>query len=287
MQLTKKQTQKLANLLNQITNKCIHEDKSPHFISWSQLQNWLECPYKHYLISIDKSVPYETNEYSAHGRAIHTCLEAYLRLFHQNPITFDLDTIFELYIQTLTEEANKIEDPDFNKLLQITQNTKHILKSIKLLLDSLLSCSTIYSIEEPISEEIGWFSTDEKYFIFKGYIDLVLKQGDRYILMDWKTSTSGWSGYKRTDKNTIYQSVLYAIFWSQKHNIDISKIEFSYALLNHSTLEVDVFKPTIDQKIIDECKSDVHKMLWNCFEKRRYLKSPLCNFCICEEKGNK
>ena len=43
-------------------------------ISFSELKNWNDCPYKHKLIYIDKIKEFVGNEHTAFGHAIHdTC----------------------------------------------------------------------------------------------------------------------------------------------------------------------------------------------------------------------
>ena len=44
-------------------------------ISFSELKNWKECPYRHKLIYIDKLPHFEGNEYTAFGTAIHNVCE--------------------------------------------------------------------------------------------------------------------------------------------------------------------------------------------------------------------
>jgi ATP-dependent helicase/DNAse subunit B len=47
-------------------------------ISFSELKNWKECPYRHKLIYIDKLPYYSGNEYTAFGTAIHEVCEKIL-----------------------------------------------------------------------------------------------------------------------------------------------------------------------------------------------------------------
>ena len=44
-------------------------------ISFSELKNWTECPYRHKLIYIDKLPYFSGNEFTAFGTAIHTVCE--------------------------------------------------------------------------------------------------------------------------------------------------------------------------------------------------------------------
>jgi hypothetical protein len=44
-------------------------------ISFSELKNWKECPYRHKLIHIDKLPYFEGNEFTAFGTAIHAVVK--------------------------------------------------------------------------------------------------------------------------------------------------------------------------------------------------------------------
>ena len=74
-------------------------------------------------------------------------------------------------------------------------------------------------------EKIIDFSLDR--YLFKGYIDLVLKTSDgKYHIIDWKTCSWGWASRRKTEKMTTYQLALYKYFWSKKHavSLDLSLI---------------------------------------------------------------
>ena len=55
-------------------------------ISFSELKNWKECPYRHKLIYIDKLPHFEGNEYTAFGTAIHAVCEKIVPKISTNPV---------------------------------------------------------------------------------------------------------------------------------------------------------------------------------------------------------
>jgi hypothetical protein len=74
---------------------------------------------------------------------------------------------------------------------------------------------------------------------FKGYIDLIIKApGARgkpvYWLLDWKTTSWGWSMYKKNDELIRAQLILYKNFWSKKTNTDPKDIRCGFILLKRT-----------------------------------------------------
>ena len=55
-------------------------------ISFSELKNWKECPYRHKLIYVDKLPYFSGNEYTAFGTAIHAVCEKTIPKPEINPI---------------------------------------------------------------------------------------------------------------------------------------------------------------------------------------------------------
>ena len=48
-------------------------------ISYSEVKNWRECPWKHKLMYIDKIETYENNPYAEFGTIVHDTIESYLK----------------------------------------------------------------------------------------------------------------------------------------------------------------------------------------------------------------
>ena len=59
------------------------------------------------------------------------------------------------------------------------------------------------------------------------------KTSGRYLILDWKTSTAAWVlKYKLADRVFLMQMKLYKYFWARKHNVNLSKIDVKYMVLN-------------------------------------------------------
>jgi hypothetical protein len=106
---------------------------------------------------------------------------------------------------------------------------RQILTYFKSKLDKLYSKSgyELVSIELPLNAEVR----PGIYFI--GFIDIVLKEisTGKIIIIDLKTSTSGWNKYQKADKVKTAQMLLYKKFYSEKFNVPMDKIDVEYQIL--------------------------------------------------------
>jgi hypothetical protein len=74
---------------------------------------------------------------------------------------------------------------------------------------------------------------------FKGFIDGIIKAKgarDKSViwLIDWKTSSWGWSREKKSDELVRAQLVLYKNFWATKMNVDPKDVRCGFVLLKRS-----------------------------------------------------
>mgnify|MGYP003336595507 CR=1 FL=1 len=127
----------------------------------------------------------------------------------------------ETSICTKEEMVEFLEDG--NVLLDWFQKSKNFNRFFSLKHDELVA------IEQPINTKIG----DNVNFM--GFIDLVIRDtfNGRYRIVDFKTSTRGWSKYQKSDPVKNAQILLYKKYYSDMFNIQLSKIKvmFSYELM--------------------------------------------------------
>ena len=195
------------------------------YISYSELRDWKFCSNYHKLTRIDGLAGFTGNEYTAFGTSMHSVCDK--KMLNEQ---FDEEAYF------LSEFEKNISELDDN--LEIKPN----------LIESMRDAGAriIPHIIPVVQEKFGNYevvSTEEKIMVpiegtnynFKGFIDLVIKTEDgRYHVIDWKTCSWGWDMRKRTDPMVTYQLTLYKKFFSQKHNIDPSKIDTHFILLKRT-----------------------------------------------------
>jgi hypothetical protein len=140
---------------------------------------------------------------------------------------------------------------------------RHILQYFKNKLDSLYTKSgfELIAIEMPLNAKIK----EGVHFI--GFIDIVLKDlssGD-IIIVDLKTSTSGWNKYQKADKVKTSQMLLYKKFYSEKYDIPLEKIKVEYQILKRKLIEsTDYTIPRISKFIPPNGKPSVN-LAWKGF----------------------
>ncbi len=245
-------------------------------ISFSELKNWKECPYRHKLIHIDKIPYFEGNEFTAFGTAIHAVCEEAI----PSPSVSAMEVFeksFKSELQAIKESGRElnqqlVEDMR-NQALPICQQ---VLPTVK----SHFGSFEVISVEEQLLEPIEEF--DSYGTNFKGFIDMVIKTpDDKYHIIDWKTCSWGWSRDKKSDPMTTYQLTYYKNYFSKKHNIDPKKIETYFVLLKRTAKSenVEVLRVTSGDKKTENSLKVLENAVIN-IEKGNYIKNRLnCKYC--------
>jgi len=225
----------------------------PH-ISYSELKNWHHCPFYHKLVNIQKLKVFEGNEYTAFGTALHSVCEDLL--------TDEVDIPKpELFNQKFRDEIKKLKSEEINKKLIVDMFAQGGKLSEQVLpsLESYFDDCEVFMAEEKLYEPIS--GTDD--YLFKGYVDLIVKEGDNYHIIDWKTCSWGWDSRKRSDKMILYQLILYKHFFCQKYDISPDMVHTHFGLLKRTSKKniVELFKVTSGPKRIENALELLHKAI--------------------------
>jgi hypothetical protein len=251
----------------------------PH-ISYSELKEWVTCPWKHKLNYLERINEFKGNEYTAFGSALHTVCEHLVV-----SADFDAPQMFQNeFLKNLREIKEGTPDIDFrpdlisSMRLQGDKLTEYILPGLKKTFGSF----ELFGVEEKLYEPI----VDSDYE-FKGFIDLVIQTKDnKYHIIDWKTCSWGWDSRKKTDKMITYQLTLYKHFWCIKHNIDPINVETHFALLKRTAKNnlVEIFKVASGAKKTQNALKLLNKSLYN-IKKSNFIKNRLScygRYGVCE-----
>ncbi len=192
-------------------------------ISFSEFDLFNKCGHKHLVfkhLALDSEPP---SIHLAFGDAIHASIEISLVevMGAQRRIEF-----FRTRFKKNMDDTMR-DQPEYAQLDEFMEQGCNILSKIDI--DGLLSAYEVVAIEEPLYERI------HGNYYFKGFIDLVLKHrtNGRYLILDWKTSTAPWNlKYKMEDRTFLMQMKMYKYFWARKNNVDLSKIDVKYMVLN-------------------------------------------------------
>ena len=261
-------------------------------VSYSEVRQWKECPWRHKLLYIDKLSTFEESPHLHYGTIIHDACEHYLKTKElkieeaQKKIKeawdeygFDAEDFIQLQSQRAEIQGWKYKH---NKLKDWLQWAETSIKSVPDFLEETFPQWEIVSAEEPLYEAIPDITTK-----FKGYIDCIIKipYQDRYKYcdIDWKTSSGrGWSLEKQRDFKTQAQVILYKNYWGLKNNIPLKDIQCGFVLLKKVKTvgkSCQLIKVSSGPKNLEKSNKLVRSMI-KTVEKKFYLKNrDSCMFC--------
>ncbi len=225
---------------------------------------------------MDQEPYFSSNEFTAFGTAIHEALEKFNTLGEE-----ELYKLFESSFLSQLKEIEEQQNITVNKEVtsQFLSQAKPILDQAPSVVKDYFGEYEIVSVEEELMESISEFESYGKKF--KGFIDLVIKTGDEYHIIDWKTCSWGWRSAKKTDPLTNYQLTFYKNYFAKKHNLDTSKVHTYFILLKRTSKKenVEIVKVTSGPK---KTKNSL-KLLENAvinIEKKFHPKNRLsCKYC--------
>ena len=237
-------------------------------ISYSELKNWVTCPFYHKLTYIDKIKVFAGNEYTAFGTALHETCEKTMLNETKDPAGF--------FLEAFARQIEAISDVDMNqKLITSMEEQGYTLAplAIPALEEYFGEGFTIVSLEEELYETIS--ECKDIDYNFKGFIDLVVKTPDeKYHIIDWKTCSWGWDSRRKSDRMTTYQLTLYKHFWAKKRGINVEDIETHFALLKRTAKSnrVELFRITSGKRKVDNAINLLTKAVYN-IDKSNFIKN--------------
>ncbi len=245
-------------------------------ISFSELKNWKECPYRHKLIHIDKIPYFEGNEFTAFGTAIHEVCEKIIPLNRHD----GLNVFEESFLRELTVLKNEGKKINAQLVEDMRKQAVPICEQVLPAVKGHFGTFEVVSVEEEILEPIDEFDSHGRNF--KGFIDMVIKTpDDKYHIIDWKTCSWGWSRDKKSDPMTNYQLTYYKNYFSKKHNITPKQIETYFVLLKRTAKaeNVEVLRVTSGTKKTENSLKVLQNAVIN-IDKGISIKNRLnCKYC--------
>lgn len=242
-------------------------------VSFSQYSTWMSCPNQYKLSYIDKLGENKSNISLIFGTAMHEVIQSYVDVClrvskKQADRSMNLKDILtekirELYLKeskentvnvcTKEELVEHLEDGIL--ILEQFQKSKHFNKFFDLKYDEVIA------IEQPLNLII------KNGVNFVGFIDLVIRDtfNDTYKIIDFKTSTKGWSSYHKKDEVKNSQILLYKKFYSELFGVDSDKINVEFIILKRkipSDTEYPI--PRISKHVPANGKPSVNKA-WKGF----------------------
>lgn len=243
----------------------------PH-ISYSELRNWSECTWRHKLIYLDRIDVFQGTEHTCYGTAVHDTVEHML-------LGKDIEP-YEHFSKVFTNELVRAG------ICEETQLTKEMRQQISGTFELIVP-----ALDEYFSSKGGWslVATEQELmenindsFKFKGFIDLILKDGQgHYHIIDWKTCSWGWNARKKSDILYTRQLVLYKHFYAQKLDISPRAVSTHFGLIKRTAKKnrIELFRVTSGERKTKNSLDFLDKALYN-ITKGRHIKNKLsCKFC--------
>lgn len=212
-------------------------------ISYSEVKNWKECPFRHKLLYIDKVDTFEDSPYLDYGTIVHAACEHFLKT---------RELILEQTETSLrkTWDEKGFDSPDFIKKMSTRAESqgwkykhnyvddwvewaKNCIADLPKFMNESFPDWKVVAAEYPLMESV--YQDDS--MIFKGFIDAIIKVTDakgklKCYILDWKTANSrGWNSEKRQSFLTQAQIALYKNYWGRKLNINPTDIQCAFILL--------------------------------------------------------
>lgn len=247
-----------------------------HHVSYSEINIFLECSYKHKLMYIDKVGQDAGSIHTEYGQVVHDLLENFLKT-KSLPLTEEVTAAKQEFrkkckkLQEVHGVAMSEKDMD-----EFAASIDGVVESAKTFLDNT------FPGWEPVAAEFNLFESikGHKNRWFKGYIDSVIKIPRKrkkkdnvksnqevlrfsdledtvlgesgkeskpvidnvnweYVIIDWKTTKNGWPVDKKRDFNKQLQLVLYKHYFCNIFNLDLTDVKCSFVLIKRQAKKSD------------------------------------------------
>jgi len=279
-------------------------------VSFSQYSMWSSCPHQYKLSYIDDLRESSSNIHSVFGSAMHETLQEYLsRCLRISKSQADKGMNTKAFLKEkmrefFLKESNEGKDPicskeelvefleDGNLILDYFQKSKNFNNFFSLKYDELVA------IEQPINTKIA------EHVNFLGFIDLITRSkfDGKYKIIDFKTSTRGWTKYQKSDPIKNTQILLYKKFYAEMLKISENMIEVEFIILKRKVAEVEDYTiPRISRHVPASGKPSVNKA-WKGFTEfvesvfntddsyrtdveNRKNQTKLCDWCEFSQRG--
>lgn len=300
--------------------KLVFPTGKPH-ISYSELHDWMECSWRHKLKHIDKLDLDGPTIHTEFGQVVHDAMETYLMLpkIERKPINasiyqkmfkdkFDALDIshesadkqaellkqfaeFNDKIVALLEDAPKwmdIQFPDWETvaaedlLYEPIPNQEDI--KFKGFVDAFIKVPKRRKVRKPKKSSGGGGLSLSKILDAEEASEYEIVPGEfEHFVLDWKTTSWGWTADKKRDFNKQLQIMLYKIFYCQKMNLDLKEIKCGFVLLkrdpNKEGSYCEFVPVSVGEKSMERALSVVNSMVNQVKQGRTMKNRWSCRFC--------
>jgi hypothetical protein len=235
-------------------------------VSFSQYSTFSTCPrmYKHQYI--DKLGESSANIHTIFGTAMHEVIQHYLSVFYgvskkqANELNLDKMLLEKLRTEFVTEKEKMSEGAPCTQLEleEFFGDGRRILEWFIKHIEKLYTKTgyELVGIEIPLNYEI------KPGVHFIAFIDIVLREigSGEVVIIDLKTSTSGWNKYQKEDKIKNAQILIYKKFYSDLFGVPMTNIKVEFQIMKRKLPEEAPYPiPRISKHIPANGKPSVMK----------------------------
>jgi len=248
-------------------------------ISYSQISTFSNCPLRWKLEKVDKLGLVQPGIALIFGTAMHETMQKYLDVMYKESVVAAnklglRDMLRDNMVAAFndfkkrskgdTSYTNQDEMRDFYEdgvaILDYFVKKRGLFFSKK--------NSELVGIEMPIFHEVEYNSN----IMFMGFIDLVIKEGDKIKIIDIKTSYMGWRPKKKKMEGN--QLRLYKKFFADQYDVDIKDIEVEYFIVKRKLYDnadfpqkrIQIFKPASGKPSINKSDKLMKDFVEYCFD---------------------
>lgn len=256
-------------------------------ISYSAWKWWMECPFKHKLIKIDKIRIDNGSAHSCFGKAIHSTIEVLLlrekEELELGGVKDDSFSAKDYFLSELSKNISELDEVATKKLDQKllkemkTQGPELIplvLPALKEYFGNYKFVASEQELRHPIENTVN--------YEFYGFIDLILQTEDgRYHIIDWKSCSWGWDAKKRQSTEITYQLTFYKHYFCLMTGAQADEVETHFGLLKRTAKEnkIELFRVTSGEKKVKNALNILNNSIVN-ISRGKYIKNRLsCTRC--------
>lgn len=235
-------------------------------VSFSQYSTFSTCPrmYKHQYI--DKLSESSANIHTIFGTSVHFVIQHYLSVFYgvskKQAGELNLDKmLLDSLKEEFTKEKEKMSEGTPCTQLELEEffgDGRRILEWFVKHVDKLYTKTgyELVGIEVPLNYEI------KPGVHFIAFVDIILREigSGEIVIIDLKTSTSGWNKYQKEDKIKNAQILIYKKFYSDLFGVSMPNIKVEFQIMKRKLPEESPYPiPRISKHIPANGKPSVMK----------------------------
>jgi len=246
-------------------------------ISNSQIKSYTQCPHKWKLMYIDGKKEYTPSIFFVFGTAVHETMQNFLEVMYNSSAKLAESMNLPLMLKNNMGSAYKTSlKRSKGKQFTTKYDMEDIYKDGLEIFKAFLKKRGIYfkkkntellGIEVPLFVE----SESNENVMIGGFIDLVMREGDKIKIYDIKTSYKTWD--KKKKKDSSFQLRLYKKYFSKQYDVREDDIEIEFFILKRKIYEnsdfpqsrIQTFQPSSGKPTMKKIGNSVDDFILSVF----------------------